>query len=44
MRGVDKKVSPRYLQTYLNEYAWRYNARRAAAPLFEQLVIRAARS
>jgi transposase len=42
MRGVYKKVSPRYLQTYLNEYTWRYNARRYADPLFEQLVVRAA--
>jgi transposase len=42
MRGAYKKVSPHYLQTYLNEYTWRYNARRVAAPLFEQLVLRAA--
>jgi transposase len=42
MRGVYKKVSPRYSQTYLNEYTWRYNARRYADPLFEQLVDRAA--
>jgi len=42
MRGAYKMVSPRYLQTYVNEYTWRYNARRVAAPLSEQLVIRAA--
>jgi hypothetical protein len=42
MRGAYKKVSPQYLQTYVNEYTWRYNARRIAAPLFEQLVLRAA--
>ena len=29
MRGAYKKVSPHYLQSYLNEYAWRYNARHA---------------
>jgi transposase-like protein len=44
MRGAYKKVSPRYLQTYLNEYTWRYNARREGVALFEQLVVRAARS
>jgi hypothetical protein len=27
MRGASKKASPHYLQTYLNEYTWRYNAR-----------------
>src|SRR5918996_1036460 len=27
MRGAYKHVSPRYLQSYLNEYAWRYNHR-----------------
>jgi transposase len=43
MRGAYKKVSPRYLPTYLNEYTWRYNARLAGVPLFEQLVLRAAR-
>ena len=44
MRGAYKKVSPAYLQTYLNEYTWRYNARREGVALFEQLVVRAARS
>jgi hypothetical protein len=28
MWGAYKKVSPAYLQSYLNEYAWRYNVRR----------------
>jgi hypothetical protein len=28
MRGVYKKVSPAYLQNYLDEYAWRHNANR----------------
>ena len=47
MRGAYKKVSPRYLQTYVNEYTWRHNAQRDRAelgPLFEQLLLRAARS
>jgi transposase len=44
MRGAYKKVSPRYLQSYVNEYAWRYNARRNDGPMFKQLVARAARS
>jgi transposase-like protein len=42
MRGAYKKVSPRYLQTYLNEYTWRYNAKLHGPALFEQLVVRAA--
>jgi transposase-like protein len=44
MRGAYKKVSPRYLQSYLDEFAWRYNARYGDGPLFEQLLARAARS
>jgi hypothetical protein len=42
MRGVYKKVSPRYLQNYLDEYAWRHNAKRAKGALFTQLLGRAA--
>ncbi len=42
MRGAYKKVSPTYLQTYLNEYTWRYNAKLYGTALFEQLVLRAA--
>ena len=42
MRGVYKKVSPRYLQNYLDEHAWRHNAKRAAGALFAQLLDRAA--
>ncbi len=44
MRGVYKKVSPHYLQSYLDEYSWRHNAQRSRAsegPLFEQLLERA---
>jgi transposase-like protein len=44
MRGAYKKVSPRYLQTYLNEYAWRYNARYDGRAMFVQLLGRAAGS
>jgi transposase len=44
MRGAYKKVSPRYLQSYLNEYTFRYNARREPGALFAQLLARAARS
>jgi transposase len=42
MRGVYKHVSPRYLQSYLDEYAWRHNAKREGSALFSQLVERAA--
>lgn len=44
MRGVYKHVSPRYLQSYLDEYAWRHNAQRQGKALFGQLLARAARS
>ncbi len=42
MRGAYKKVSPRYLQSYVNEYTWRYNARHEGVAMFEQLLRRAA--
>jgi hypothetical protein len=42
MRGVYKKVSPRYLQSYLDEYAWRHNAKREGTALYAQLLDRAA--
>jgi transposase len=44
MRGAYKKVSPAYLQSYVNEYTWRHNAQRENAPLFRQLLHRAANS
>jgi transposase len=44
MRGAYKKVSPRYLQSYLDEYTWRHNAKRVGEPLFEQLLQNAASS
>jgi hypothetical protein len=42
MRGVYKHVSPRYLQSYLDDYAWRHNAKREGVSLFKQLLARAA--
>jgi transposase len=44
MRGAYKKVSPRYLQSYLDEFAWRHNARHDGRALFKQLLARAAGS
>lgn len=44
MRGAYKKVSREYLQSYVDEYAWRHNARRKPGSLFDQLLARAARS
>ncbi|MBS1888409.1 MAG: IS1595 family transposase [Actinobacteria bacterium] len=41
MRGAYKHVSDRWLQSYLDEYAWRYNARRQPDGYFEQLLRRA---
>ena len=40
--GAYKKVSPRYLQSYLNEYAWRHNHRNNERAMFELLLLRAA--
>lgn len=34
IRGVYHSVSSRYLQSYLDEYAFRYNARKQARPMF----------
>jgi transposase len=42
MRGAYKKVSPRWLQSYIDEYAWRYNHRNGRA-MFKALVDRAAK-
>lgn len=38
MRGAYKQVSPRFLQSYLDEYAWRYNHRGGMEPMFKQLL------
>jgi len=43
MRGTYKKVSRKWLQSYLDEYAWRHNAQRDGNALFGQLLKRAAR-
>lgn len=40
MRGAYKKVSRRWLQSYLNEYAWRYNHRGELEPMFKRLLRR----
>ncbi|HEU4392269.1 MAG TPA: IS1595 family transposase [Solirubrobacterales bacterium] len=43
MRGTYKKVSKKWLQSYLDEYAWRYNQRfRGQRSMFHLLVDRAA--
>jgi transposase len=42
MRGTYKKVSIKWLQSYLDEYAWRHNAQRNGMGLFSQLLRRAA--
>jgi transposase-like protein len=41
--GVYHNVSAKYLQGYLNEYAWRYNHRDDPQSLFSLLLVRAAR-
>lgn len=42
IRGVYHAVSAKWLQSYLNEYAWRYNRRHDSEPMFAQLLARAA--
>ena len=44
IRGVYHSVSRKWLQGYLNEYAWRYNRRTSTRSQFELLLLRAARS
>lgn len=41
MRGAYKHVSDRWIQSYLDEYAWRYNARQESEGMFAQLLRRA---
>jgi transposase-like protein len=42
VRGVYHSVSPKWLQGYLNEYAWRYNHRDDPRAMFRMLLQRAA--
>lgn len=42
VRGVYHAVSAKWLESYLNEYAWRYNRRRDKQPMFYALALRAA--
>ena len=42
IRGVYHSVSPRWLQGYLNEYAWRYNHRDDTEAMFRRLLERSA--
>ncbi len=38
MDGTFHKVSPKYLQAYVDEFAWRYNHRKSEVPLFRLLL------
>lgn len=42
IRGVYHSVSPKWLQGYLNEYAWRYNHRSDTEAMFRLLLSRSA--
>ncbi len=42
IRGTYHAVSHRWLQSYLNEYAWRYNRRHDRRAMFQTLILRAA--
>ncbi len=41
IRGAHHSVGAAYLQTYVNEYVWRYNHRQDRAPMFQTLAGRA---
>jgi hypothetical protein len=44
MRGAYKQVSQKWLQSYLDEYAWRYNQRhRGQRSMFHTLLSEAAK-
>ena len=40
INGVYHAVSPKYLQTYLNEYSFRYNHRKSQTPMFRLMLNR----
>lgn len=42
VRGTYHAVSTKWLQGYLNEFAWRYNRRHAVQPMFKTLIEQAA--
>ncbi len=42
IRGTYHSVSSKWLQSYLNEYAWRYNHRHDRRAMFETLLLRSA--
>jgi transposase len=42
IRGTYKHVSPKWLHSYLDEFAWRHNRRHDRRSMFEQLLVRAA--
>ena len=41
INGTYHFVSPKYLQTYVNEFAYRYNRRNQANPLFSSVLSKA---
>jgi transposase len=38
VRGAHHSVSYKWLQGYLNEWAWRYNCRESETPMFRDLL------
>lgn len=40
IHGIYHSVSPKYLQTYVNEFAYRYNHREDEMPLFKSMIAR----
>ena len=41
INGTYHAVSPKYLQDYVNEFAWRYNLRSSDLPIFHLMVVEA---
>ena len=44
VRGTYHAISTKWLPSYLNEYAWRYNERESSRPMFQTLLENAAKS
>ena len=42
LTGVYRVVSKKYLQAYVDEYAWRYNNRKYNSEMFDRLLMQVA--
>jgi transposase len=44
LKGVYRNVSPKYLQTYFNEYSFRYSRRNGTTPMFQSFLTQVKKS